>query len=196
MDVKHPTGRPVDDDAATDPLVLGVAAVRAMLVVRAVLAIAFGLVALFWPGLTVLALAIAFGIYAIVDGIATVVDAIGNRERSRWWLGLLGGVASLVAGVLALVWPGITALVLAVVVGIWAVITGVAQIATAIRLRSAGGRVWLIGVAGVLSVVAGILFMVWPGQGALGLALLFGVFAIVYGVVIGALAVSLRSSVP
>ncbi|WP_433296073.1 HdeD family acid-resistance protein [Pseudonocardia sp. CA-142604] len=184
------------DDPATDPLVLGVRTVRTVIVVRAVLALAFGLVALFWPDLTVLALAIAFGIYAILEGVASVIDAVRHRDRSRWWLGLLGGLASVAAGVLALIWPGITALVLAVVVGIWAVVAGAAQIATAFRLRMVGGRIWLLALAGVLSVMAGIVILVWPSAGVIGLAVLLGVFAVVYGAALGALAVALRSPVP
>jgi uncharacterized membrane protein HdeD (DUF308 family) len=184
------------DDPATDPLVLGVRTVRTVIVVRAVLALAFGLVALFWPDLTVLALAIAFGVYAILEGVASVIDAVRNRDRSRWWLGLLGGLASVVAGVLALIWPGVTALVLAVIVGIWAVVAGAAQIATAFRLRMVGGRIWLLALVGVLSVMAGIVILVWPSAGVIGLAVLLGVFAVVYGAALGALAVALRSPVP
>jgi uncharacterized membrane protein HdeD (DUF308 family) len=194
MHANHPSA--LLDDPATDPLVLGVRAVRTVIVVRAVLALAFGLVTLFWPGLTVLALAIAFGIYAILEGVASVIDAVRHRDRSRWWLSLLGGLASVVAGVLALIWPGITALILAVVVGIWAVVAGAAQIATAFRLRMVGGRIWLLALAGVLSVMAGIVMLVWPSAGVIGLAVLLGVFAVVYGAALGALAVALRSPVP
>lgn len=195
MDVKRSTP-PVAEDPATDPLVLGVRTVRMMLALRAVLAVAFGLVALFWPRVTLLVLALAFGIYAILDGVASIVDAIRNRERSRWWLGLLGGVVSLVAGILALIWPGITAIALAIVVGAWAIVTGAAEVATAFRLRSGGGRVWLLGIAGALSVIAGILILVWPVQGAFALALLIGWFAVLYGIVLGALAVTLRAPEP
>jgi uncharacterized membrane protein HdeD (DUF308 family) len=184
------------DDVADDPLVLGVRAARTVLVVRAVLAVAFGLVALLWPGLTLLALAIAFGVYAILEGVASVIEAVRNRSRSRWWLGLLGGLASVVAGVLALIWPGITAVALAIVVGIWAIVTGAAEIARAYRLRGAGGRIWLLALAGVLSVAAGIAILLWPAAGAVGLAVLLGAFAVVYGAALGALAVSLRTPVP
>jgi uncharacterized membrane protein HdeD (DUF308 family) len=184
------------DDPATDPLVLGTEAVRTMLVLRTVLAVAFGLVALFWPDLTLLALTIAFGVYAILDGVATVVDAARHRRRSRWWLGFLGGLASVAAGVIALIWPGITAVALAIVVGIWAVVTGLAELATAFRLREAGGRIWLLALAGALSVAAGALILIWPGAGAIGLAVVVGVFAVVYGATLGALAVRLRPSVP
>jgi uncharacterized membrane protein HdeD (DUF308 family) len=180
------------DAGVTDPLALGARAVRTMLVLRAVLAVAFGVVALLWPDLTLLALTIAFGVYAILDGVAGVVDAVRNRRRSRWWLGLLGGLASIAAGVLALIWPGITAVALAILVGIWAVVTGLAELAAAFRLRPAGGRIWLLAVAGALSVAAGVVILVWPDAGALGLALVVGVFAVAYGSTLGALAVTVR----
>jgi uncharacterized membrane protein HdeD (DUF308 family) len=169
---------------------------RAMLVVRSILAIMIGIVALAWPELTLLALAVAFGVYAILDGVARIVDAVRHRGRERWWLGLLGGLVGVAAGVVALFWPGVTALVLAIIVGAWAVVTGAAEIADSVRLRRAGGRVWLLALAGVLSLVAGIVILVWPVQGAIGLALLFGVFALAYGVLLGVLAATLRPSAP
>lgn len=182
----------LSDAPATDPLVLGTRAVRTTLVLRAVLAVAFGLVALLWPQLTLLALTLAFGVYAILDGVASVVDAVRHRRRSRWWLGLLGGLASVAAGVVALIWPGITAVAFAILVGIWAVVTGLVELATAFRLRHAGGRIWLLALAGALSVVAGVVILLWPEAGALGLALVLGVFAVVYGATLAALAVMMR----
>ena len=192
----HRSASPLADDVRTDPLVVGTRAARTMLAVRAVLAVGFGLVALFWPEITVLALAIAFGLYALLAGVASVVDAVRNRARTRWWLGLLGGLVSIAAGVVALIWPGITAIALAIVVGVWAVVTGIAEFAAAWRLRQVGGPIWLLALAGVLSVIAGIIIVLWPGAGAIGLALVLGAFAVVYGVVLGALAVSLRSPAP
>ncbi|WP_214369968.1 HdeD family acid-resistance protein [Pseudonocardia sp. H11422] len=88
---------------------------RPAILVRAILAVAFGLVTLLRPDLTVLALAVAFGAYALVDGVARVVDAV--RHRARWWFGVLYGLPGIAAGIVALVWPGITAVALAVVYG-------------------------------------------------------------------------------
>lgn len=98
--------------------------------------------------------------------------------------------------IIALIWPGTTAVALAIVVGIWAVVTGLAELATAFRLRRTGGRIWLLALAGALSVAAGALILVWPDAGAIGLAVMVGVFALVYGATLGALAVALRPSVP
>lgn len=169
---------------------------RTMLVVRAVLALVIGVVALAWPEMTLLALAVAFGVYAILDGVARIVDAVRHRGRERWWLGLLGGLVGVAAGVVALFWPDVTALVLAIIVGAWAVVSGAAEIADSVRLRRAGGAVWLLALAGVLSLVAGIVILIWPVQGAIGLALLLGAFALAYGVLLGVLAATLRPSAP
>jgi uncharacterized membrane protein HdeD (DUF308 family) len=180
-----------------DPLTWqSVRGLRMILVVRAVLALVIGVVALTWPELTLLALAVAFGVYAILDGVARIVDAVRHRGRERWWLGLLGGLVGVAAGVVALFWPGVTAVVLAIIVGAWAVVSGAAEIADSVRLRRAGGSAWLLALAGVLSLVAGIVILVWPIQGAIGLALLFGAFALAYGVLLGVLAATLRPTAP
>ncbi|MDT7613436.1 MAG: hypothetical protein QOF00_883 [Pseudonocardiales bacterium] len=193
MDAKHTT--PATDDPVTDPLAAGVNALRTTLVLRAVLAVAIGVVALLLPGLTLLALALAFGIYAILDGVARGVDAVRHRGRSRWWLGLVSGLVGVAAGIIALIWPGLTAVILATLVGLWAIVTGVGEIVAAVRLRRAGGTIWLMGLAGVLSVIAGILILIRPLDAAIGLAILLGVFTVIYGVVLAALAVTLRPSV-
>jgi uncharacterized membrane protein HdeD (DUF308 family) len=165
-----------------------------ILLARAVLAVALGLVALTWPGITLVILAWAFGIYAIIDGVTQIVDGIRRRDRPRWWLGLLLGLLGLVAGAVALVWPGITAIVLAILVGAWSVVTGVGEILAAVRMLRNERRGGLLLLAGLLSVVAGVLILVWPVPGAIVLALLIGAFAVVYGIVLAALALQLRSA--
>jgi uncharacterized membrane protein HdeD (DUF308 family) len=160
--------------------------------VRGVFAVVFGLFALIWPAVTILVLAILYGVYALVDGVGGLMQAfrsgdVGHRV-SYAFLGLLG----LAAGVLTLVWPGITVLVLATLVGIWAIVSGVAEIAAAIRLRKQiRGEAFLI-LAGAISVVAGILIVFDPIAGAFGVALLVGIYALIYGVILLVLAFRLR----
>ena len=166
-----------------------------MLLVRAVLAVALGLVALIWPGITLVILAWTFGIYAAIDGITQIIDGIRRRTQPRWWLSLLLGLLGLVAGAVALVWPGMTAIVLAILVGAWAVVTGVGEVFAAVRqLRSERRGGLLLLLAGVLSVVAGVLILVWPVPGAIVLALLIGWFSMLYGIVLAVLAMQLRSA--
>lgn len=163
-----------------------------VLMARAVFAVALGLVMLIVPGVTLLLVAWAFGIYALVDGAAQVVDAIRRRHRPRWWFALLLGLIGVVAGVMALIWPYITAVVLALLVGSWALVTGVIEIVSAMRQRRERRRTaWLV-VAGLLSVVAGVLILIWPVHGAVAVAMLLGVFATAYGVVLAGLALAVR----
>ena len=165
-----------------------------MLLVRAVLAVALGLVALIWPGITLVILAWAFGIYAAIDGITQIIDGIRRRTQPRWWLSLLLGLLGLVAGAVALVWPGMTAIVLAILVGAWAVVTGVGEVFAAVRQLRSERRGGLLLLAGVLSVVAGVLILVWPVPGAIVLALLIGWFSMLYGIVLAVLGMQLRSA--
>jgi uncharacterized membrane protein HdeD (DUF308 family) len=149
------------------------------LTVRGAVAVVFGVLAIIWPGLTILALALLFGAFALVDGIGMLVEAFRGRrtgaQRAAYLLGALLGVA---AGVITLVWPGITAFVLVVLIGAWAVVTGVINIWAATVAR----RGWLLVLVGALSLIAGLLVLVRPGVGAVALALVIGVYAIIAGV--------------
>jgi uncharacterized membrane protein HdeD (DUF308 family) len=164
---------------------------------RGALAILFGVTALVWPGITVFALVLLFGAYSLVDGVFTLAAALGGRDRggtergSLIWL-FVQGAAGIVIGVLAFVWPGITALALLWLIGIWAVVIGVLEVVAAARLRRQLRREWLLGLSGVLTVLFGILLMAWPAAGVLTLITLIGVSAIVFGVALVAFAVRLR----
>ncbi|HTK08166.1 MAG TPA: HdeD family acid-resistance protein [Ktedonobacteraceae bacterium] len=155
-----------------------------MLALRGVLAIIFGLIVLFYPGIALLALIIVFAIYAIIDGIVAIVVAIRERESlSRWGWILAEGVLSIIAGILAFVYPGITALILLYIVAAWAILTGIMEIAAAIILREYISREWLLALAGILSIVFGILLFIRPGAGLLSLLWLLGIYSIIFGVV-------------
>ncbi|RSM35014.1 HdeD family acid-resistance protein [Amycolatopsis balhimycina DSM 5908] len=163
-----------------------------LVAVRGGFAVLFGLFALIWPGATVLVLAILYGVYAIVDGIGGLMQAFRPGDAGhRAAYGILGALG-IVAGVLVLVWPGITVLLLALLVGLWAIVTGIAEIAAAIRLRKQiQGEAFLIA-AGAISVLAGILIVINPIAGAYGIALLVGIYALLYGIVLLVLAFRLR----
>jgi uncharacterized membrane protein HdeD (DUF308 family) len=163
-----------------------------LVVLRGVMALLFGLFALVWPGVTALALAVLFGVYALADGIGLLVDAFRNPDRSHRGMRILGGVLGIAAGVIAIVWPGITAAALAILVGAWALVTGIAEIAAAIRLRKQIQGELLLGLAGLVSAIFGLLVLLWPALGAAAIASIIGIFALIYGVVLIALGVRLR----
>jgi uncharacterized membrane protein HdeD (DUF308 family) len=157
----------------------------------------FGLVTFFAPGISLAALVLVFGAYAFADGVLAIISAI-RRERpgDRWWLLLLEGIAGIGAGIVTLLWPGITALVLLYVIAAWALVTGVLEIAAAIRLRKAIKGEWLLILSGILSVALGVLLVLFPGPGALALVIWIGAYAFVFGALLLALGLRLRSLRP
>jgi uncharacterized membrane protein HdeD (DUF308 family) len=151
------------------------------LAIRGTFAVIFGLLALVWPGVTLLALVLLFGAYAFVDGIFAVVAAFGQADRRVRWLVLLEGVLGIVLGVLTFLWPGAAALALLYVIAAWAIITGILQIATALAWRVIRGE-WALIVGGLASVIFGVLLAVWPREGLLAFVWIFGIYALVFGV--------------
>ncbi|MCU7730798.1 HdeD family acid-resistance protein [Actinoplanes sp. KI2] len=165
---------------------------------RGAAAILFGVLALVWPGITVLALVLLFGAYALVDGAFTLAAAFGNRDGGRTrgdraWL-FARGIAGILTAVIAVVWPGITALALLWVIALWAMVTGVLEIVAAFRLRKEMRHEWLLALSGALSVLFGVLLVVWPAAGVLTLVVLIGIAAIAFGITLLTLGLRLRQA--
>jgi uncharacterized membrane protein HdeD (DUF308 family) len=151
------------------------------LIVRGILALIIGIIALAWPGITVLALVIMFAIYAFMGSGLEAMKAFSSAKAGPVVGHLLLGLVNLGAGIFAVVWPGPTALVLVLIVGSWAVVAGVVEIAAAFREgESAGTRAMFI-LGGLASVAFGVLLFVHPSVGAITLALLFGLFNLITG---------------
>lgn len=163
------------------------------LALRGIFAILFGLAAFLIPGVTLAVLVALFGAYAVVDGVLAIVAGVRAAERhERWWSLVLKGLAGIVAGVLAFIWPALTALALLYLIAGWAIVTGVLEIVAAVHLHRAHGE-WLLIVNGVLSILFGLFAIVWPGAGVLTLLWMIGVYAIVFGAVLLVLAFRLRN---
>jgi len=151
------------------------------LLVRGIVAIAVGITALAWPQVTVLALVILFAVYAFMASGLEAARGFSSAKAGPAFGHLLLGLVDLGAGMVALVWPGPTALVLVLIVGIWAVIAGLVEIAVAFQAgEQAGTRVMFI-LGGLVSLAFGAVLCAHPGVGAITLALLFGLFNLVYG---------------
>jgi uncharacterized membrane protein HdeD (DUF308 family) len=159
---------------------------------RGLTAVLFGIAALVWPGITLTALVLLFGAYALVDGIFSLVHAFSSGTGFRALLAI-EGIAGIAAGIIALVWPGITALTLLYVIAAWAIVTGILEIVAAIQLRKLIENEWLLVLGGVASVAFGVILAFQPGAGALALLWLIGAYAVVFGVVLIALGFRLRS---
>ncbi len=160
---------------------------------RGIVVLAFGVLAFAWPGVTVATLVLLFGFYALMDGIFSLVSAIGGRRRREdRWLLVLEGIVGLWAGIVTLRSPAITAVALVFFISIWAMATGFLRIVAAMRLRKEiSGEVWLA-LSGVLSVLFAFMLMLNPGIGVIALIWLIGGYALIMGVFQILLGVELR----
>ena len=158
---------------------------------RGLLAIVIGIVAVAWPGITVGAFVVLFAVFAFIAAFSDAARAFASDRAGPVVGWLLLALLSLAAGVVALVWPGPTALVLTIWIAIWAFVTGVVEVVMAFgQGETAGERaMWALG--GLISVALGIVLFIRPDIGAVSLATVFGLFSIVYG--ISALVLSSRA---
>ena len=159
-----------------------------VVLLRGIAAIAFGLMAYAWPGVTIAVLVLFWGAYALVDGVFEVVAGV----RAKWGSLIFLGVLGIAAGIVTFFWPGITAIVLLYIIAFWAIVAGVMQIAAAVRLRKEVEGEWLWILSGVCTVVLGGLLIARPGAGALSLVWLIAAFAIAWGVLLVILAFKLK----
>jgi uncharacterized membrane protein HdeD (DUF308 family) len=163
------------------------------LALRGLVALLFGLVVLFWPGLVLAVLALLFGIYAVVDGAITFVPALRSSERgARRWLPLSEGAVGVIAGLVAFLLSGMSANGLVYVIVGWALATGVLKILTAILLRTEVENGWLLAGSGALSVLFGVLLAALAGSDVPFLAPLIGAFAVIVGLALIVFAFRLR----
>jgi uncharacterized membrane protein HdeD (DUF308 family) len=164
------------------------------LVIRGVLGILVGILTFIWPGITLAALVFLFAGYSLVDGAMSIAGAVRSAAaHERWGVLLFEGIVGIGVAVITVLWPAITALSLVYVMAAWAVVTGVAEIVAAVRLRKYISGEWLLVLGGIASVVFGVLVAAVPLAGALVIALWFGAYALVFGVILVALGFRLRN---
>src|SRR6267154_137095 len=130
---------------------------------RGLAAILFGILAFVWPQITLTVLVFLFGAYALVDGAFAIIAGVKSHgEYKRWWVLLIEGILSVIAGVLAFMLPGITALILLMLIAAWSIVTGVFEIAAAIQMRKYITGEWMLVLAGIASLLFGIALFVNP----------------------------------
>ena len=164
-----------------------------ILLLRGISVTLFGVLAIVWPGITLLTLAIIYGAVALIDGIAGIALGIRGGVNGRtWWEMILLGLLGVIAGAVTFLWPGLTAVVLLVVIALWAIIRGILEIIGAITLRKIIQGEWLLILSGVLSIGFGVLLLLQPAAGALAVMWLIGIYMIAFGITTIALSLRLR----
>jgi uncharacterized membrane protein HdeD (DUF308 family) len=156
---------------------------------RGILAIVFGIVALAFPGETLVSLAVVFGAYAFVSGVFAIIAAFGIGGRDGVWY-VLDGILGIAIGLAAFFFPGIAAQTLVFLVGLWAILMGIVEVIAGFELPIQ--RDWLLVIAGIASIIFGVLVFISPVSGALAVAWTTGVYALVYGASMLAFGIRLR----
>jgi uncharacterized membrane protein HdeD (DUF308 family) len=164
-----------------------------VLLLRGIAAILFGVLAFVWPGLTLVTLVLLYGAFALVDGVLSLIAAFSGSAKPvpTWWL-VVVGVIGIAAGIVTFLWPGITAILLVLFIGAWALVHGIFEIIGAIQLRKEIDNEWMLILGGALSVLFGVVVLIAPGAGALGLIWAIATYSILFGITFVALALRLR----
>jgi uncharacterized membrane protein HdeD (DUF308 family) len=155
---------------------------RNMFLVRGLAAILFGVLTLVWPNLSLTVLVLWFGIFAVISGVTAVAAALRSRGEHHWGLLLFEGILGILAGVVALVWPGITALAFLFLIASWAILTGILEVVAPLSFSMSVGRGLLSVLSGIVSIVFGVLIAAQPAAGLLAVVWMIGIYAIIVGI--------------
>src|SRR5512137_35170 len=163
-----------------------------VVLLRGLVAIAFGVLTFTQPAISLAALLLFFGAFVFADGVLHVWTAISDKEHENRWLLLLGGLLGIGVGLLAFLTPGLTAMAVLFYIAIWAVTTGLLDIVAAVRLRKEIEGEWLLGLGGLCSVAFGIVLVARPGAGALAVLWIIAAYAVAFGVILTLLSFRLK----
>lgn len=188
-----PTAPKVPASLPDRPMLHALAKCWWLLLLRGIAAIVFGVLAFIWPALTLVTLVLLYGAFALIDGVLSLVAAFTGSPKPvpTWWL-VVVGLLGIAAGAVTFLWPGITAILLVMFIGAWALVHGIFEIIGAIQLRKEIDNEWMLIVGGLLSVGFGVLVLIFPGAGALGLVWAIAAYSIVFGILFVLLSLRLR----
>lgn len=153
-----------------------------LLLVRGIVAVVFAVAAIAWPQITLTALVVLFGVYALIDGIFAIGAALSPFGGSRWWALLIEGILGLIVAFYVFTQPALSDLAFVYAVGFWSVFTGILEIVAGIQLRDIIENEWMYGLAGIVSIVFGVLVVRYPQAGAVGVVWLFAYYAFFFGI--------------
>jgi uncharacterized membrane protein HdeD (DUF308 family) len=166
------------------------------LIWRGILAVVVGVIAVAWPGITIWAFVILFAVYAFLSAGMEAARAFRSETAGPVAGHLVLALLNAAAGVVALAWPGITALALAIVVAVWAFIIGFLELYLAFSAGETAGERALLGLTGLISVALGVVFAIRPDVAAVTIAEVYGLFSIVSGISSLVMGANLRSTAP
>jgi uncharacterized membrane protein HdeD (DUF308 family) len=163
-----------------------------VVLLRGLVAIAFGVLTFTRPALSLAALLWFFGVFVFADGLLHVWTAVTDKEHENRWLLLLGGLLGIGVGLLAFITPGLPAIAVLFYIAVWAVATGLLDIVAAVRLRKEIQGEWMLGLGGLCSVAFGVVLIARPAVGALAVLWIIAAYAVAFGVILTLLSFRLK----
>ena len=163
-----------------------------VVLLRGLVAIAFGVLTFTRPALSLAALLLFFGAFVFADGLLHVWTAVTDKEHENRWLLLLGGLLGIGVGLLAFFTPGLPAIAVLFYIAVWAVATGLLDIVAAVRLRKQIQGEWMLGLGGLCSVAFGVVLIARPAVGALAVLWIIAAYAVAFGVILTLLSFRLK----
>lgn len=164
------------------------------LLIRGIAAVIFGLLAVFWPAAAGFALVFVFGAYAFIDGVFALISAVRAAEAHERWIAFaVEGIVGLIIAAIVVFYPGLAGLALYFTIAVWAILTGILELVGAFQLRALIPNEWMLILAGILSIVFGVLLIIYPRVGILTVIYLIGFYAVLFGIVMIVFSFRLRS---
>ena len=153
------------------------------IVVRGIAAVLFAILAIFWTKFTLELLLTVFGVFILVDGIVSIFGGINAaKEHHEYWLYVLRGIVGILLGMITIFWPGITGLFLAYIIAIWAILIGFMEIWISSKFTHEVDGKWIMTTSGVLSIIIGIIILIFPSTSLITITWIIGLFALIFGV--------------
>jgi uncharacterized membrane protein HdeD (DUF308 family) len=152
------------------------------LILRALITLAFGVLLIGWPAISLTVLILVFGAFALVDGALILAIGLelpaGDAGRP---MAFIAGALAVIVGIATFVWPGLTEFALLFLIALRAIVVGVAEMVMAARIGRHASGAWLLACVGLLSIAFGTVLLVYPGGSILALVWVIGLYAIVIG---------------
>ena len=160
---------------------------------RGLIALVFGLALFFWPRLSLVTFILLFAAFSFIDGILILLQTVTIRD-GLWWVRLIHGIIALLAAVAAVIWPGLTLVVFAYLIGFYWAFTGILQIVVGFGARKAIKGEMMMIAGGIITTIVGAILLIYPLVGIVALAQVVGIFNIAFGIILALLAVKLKLS--
>jgi len=160
---------------------------------RGIVAMLFGIMAIFWTGLTIELLVLFFAVYAIVSGILYIGGAIfSTKNHDKWFLFLLEGIFSIILGILIVTWPAVTVLIFLYFLAIWILIGGIFEMIIGFSNTEQMPGAWILGVVGIISFVLGIVLLLFPAASVTVFIWILGIYSLVVGLFLTVLSFQIK----